>query len=410
MHPMVKPALRRGWRDLNTVQFGMTPAHAMTLGPMDLATGSFLDLLNGTRGLELLREEGRRMDLPDGHVDGLVERLARAGLLDDARGGGPGADALRQKKEVLDPLRPDLASLSLTTSEPGDAMRQLAARRSQRVQVRGAGRVGAVLASLLSGAGVGEVDVRDGGRVEPWDVAPGGLPAEAVGDRRDESARRAVRRAAPDRPPRRAAAQASQASQASQEEGDPGFALVIIAPRDDVAVHAPDPSAAEPLMSSGTPHLYAGVVEGTGVVGPLVLPGDTGCAGCLHESRTDRDPTWPRLVAQWRSGRQRQVRPCDLTLATTVAGLAAAHALAFLDGRVPTSAGARWEVSLPGLHWHARPVWAHMACPCGAAERGKGEHPSEDGASHETMAVQRPSAQCRKASAKRPAGTWRAHV
>jgi hypothetical protein len=24
MHPMVKPALRRGWRDLNTVQFGMT--------------------------------------------------------------------------------------------------------------------------------------------------------------------------------------------------------------------------------------------------------------------------------------------------------------------------------------------------------------------------------------------------
>ncbi|GGT70331.1 ThiF family adenylyltransferase [Streptomyces coeruleorubidus] len=407
MHPMVKPALRRGWRDLNTVQFGMTPAHAMTLGPMDLATGSFLDLLNGTRGLELLREEGRRMNLPDGHVDGIVERLARAGLLDDARGGGPGADALRQKKEVLDRLRPDLASLSLTTSEPGDAMRQLAVRRSQRVQVRGAGRVGAVVASLLSGAGVGEVDVRDGGRVEPWDVAPGGLPAEAVGDRRDESARRAVRRAAPDRPPRRAAAQASQAS---QEEGDPGFALVIIAPRDDVAVHAPDPSAAEPLMSSGTPHLYAGVVEGTGVVGPLVLPGDTGCAGCLHESRTDRDPTWPRLVAQWRSGRQRQVRPCDLTLSTTVAGLAAAHALAFLDGRVPTSAGARWEVSVPGLHWHARPVWAHPACPCGAAERGKGEHPSEDGESHETMAVQRPSAQCRKASAKRPAGTWRAHV
>ncbi|MFD6170705.1 ThiF family adenylyltransferase [Streptomyces coeruleorubidus] len=404
MHPMVKPALRRGWRDLNTVQFGMTPAHAMTLGPMDVATGSFLDLLNGTRGLELLREEGRRMDLPDGHVDGLVGRLARAGLLDDARGGGPGADALRQNKEVLDRLRPDLASLSLTTSEPGDAMRQLAARRSQRVQVRGAGRVGAVLASLLSGAGVGEVDVRDGGRVEPWDVAPGGLPAEAVGDRRDESARRAVRRAAPDRPPRRPAAGASQ------ESGDPGFALVIIAPRDDVAVHAPDPSAAEPLMSSGTPHLYAGVVEGTGVVGPLVLPGDTGCARCLHENRTDRDPTWPRLVAQWRSGRQRQVRPCDLTLATTVAGLAAAHALAFLDGRVPTSAGARWEVSVPGLHWHARPVWAHMACPCGAAERGKGEHPSEDGASHETMAVQRPSAQCRKASAKRPAGTWRAHV
>jgi len=408
MHPMVKPALRRGWRDLHTVQFGMTPAHAMTLGPMDKATGSFLDLLNGTRGLPLLREEGHRMDLPEGHVDQLVKGLTHAGLLDDAKGGGPAADALRAKKDVLDRLRPDLASLSLITGEPGESMGRLAARRELRVQVRGAGRVGAVLAALLSGAGVGEVDVRDRGHTEPWDVAPGGLPAEAVGERRDEAARRAVRRAAPDRPPRRT-------SQATSEESEPGFSLVILAPRDDVAVHAPDPAAATGLIVSGTPHLYAGVVEGTGVVGPLVLPGETSCAGCLHHARTDRDPTWPRLVAQWRSGRQPQVRPCDLTLATTVAGLAAAHALAFLDGQSPSSAGARWEVSLPGLHWHARPVWAHSACPCGAAEKGaeKGKegHTSTDEDRHATMAGDRPSRDVRrKADSARPAGTWRAHV
>ncbi|MFF8030118.1 MULTISPECIES: TOMM precursor leader peptide-binding protein [unclassified Streptomyces] len=412
MHPMVKPALRRGWRDLNTVQFGMTPAHALTLGPMDTATGSFLDLLDGTRGLDLLREEGRRMQLPDGHVDRLVRRLSRAGLLDDSRGGGPAAGTLRQKTEVLDRLRPDLASLSLTTSEPGDPLRRLAARRSTRVQVRGAGRVGAALAALLSGAGVGDVDVRDVGRVEPWDVAPGGLPVEAVGDRRDEAARRTVRRAAPDRPPRRTA-------RSPLDEGDAGFCLVILAPRDDVAVHAPDPSAAEPLLASGTPHLYAGVVEGTGVVGPLVLPGETGCAGCLQQDRTDRDPTWPRLAAQWRSGRQRRVGACDLTLATTVAGLAAAHALAFLDGRVPSSAGARWEASVPGLHWHARPVPPHPACPCGAGaggpeegeKKGKGEHTSEEGVPHETMAVHGPTEPWRRqADAERPAGTWRAHV
>ncbi|HLL32545.1 MAG TPA: TOMM precursor leader peptide-binding protein [Streptomyces sp.] len=403
MHPMVKPALRRGWRDLNTVQFGMTPAHAMTLGPMDTATGSFLDLLDGTRGLDLLREEGRRMDLPDGHVDALVRRLTGAGLLDDARGGGPAAQALRGKPEVLDRLRPDLATLSLTTSEPGEAVERLAARRSQRVQVRGAGRVGSALAALLSGAGVGEVDVRDGGQVEPWDVSPAGLPADTVGARRDEAARRVARAAAPDRPPRR--------SQAPAGTAEPGFSLVILAPRDDVAVHAPGPDTAAPLMASGTPHLYAGVAEGTGMVGPLVLPGETGCAGCLHEARTDRDPTWPRLVAQWRSGRQRQVRPCDLALATTVAGLAAAHALAFLDGRTPSSAGARWEVSLPGLQWHARPVRAHSACPCGAAEKAGGEQASKDAAAHETMTEQGSSTRVRRPTgAARPAGTWRAHV
>ncbi|MEU0410946.1 TOMM precursor leader peptide-binding protein [Streptomyces griseorubiginosus] len=405
MVPRMKPALRRGWRDLNTVQFGMTPAHAMTLGPMDTATGSFLDLLNGTRGLALLREEGRRMDLPEGHVDSLVDRLARAGLVEDAKGGGPAADALRGKKEVLDRLAPDLASLSLTTSEPGDAIRLLAARRSLRVQVRGAGRVGAVLAALLSGAGVGEVDVRDCGRVEPGDVAPGGLPAASVGDRRDTAARRAVSAAAPGRAPRRASRTATGAD-------GPGFSLVILTPRDDVDVHAPAPAVGEPLVRSGTPHLYAGVVEATGVVGPFVLPGETGCAGCLHETRTDRDQAWPRLVTQWRSGsRPQQARPCDLALATTVAGLAAAHALAFLDGRAPSSAGARWEVSLPGLTWHARPVWPHPACPCGAAEKGKGEHTSKEEAAHETMTVQGSSGtSCRKATAPRPAGTWRAHV
>ncbi|MFF7563955.1 TOMM precursor leader peptide-binding protein [Streptomyces pseudovenezuelae] len=405
MVPQMKPALRRGWRDLNTVQFGMTPAHALTLGPIDTATGSFLDLLNGTRGLALLREEGRRSDLPDGHVDTLVGRLARAGLVDDARGGGQAADALREKKGILDRLAPDLASLSLTTSEPGDAMRLLAARRSLRVQVRGAGRVGVTLAALLSGAGVGEVDVRDGGRVESGDVAPGGLPAASVGDLRSAAARRAVSAAAPGRPPR-------HGSRASVTADGTGFSLVVLAPRDDVDVHAPAPATGQPLVRSGTPHLYAGVVEATGVVGPLVLPGETGCAGCLHETRTDRDQAWPRLVAQWRSGGRRlPARPCDLALATTVAGLAATHALAFLDGRVPSSAGARWEVSLPGMTWHARPVWPHSACPCGAAEKGKGEHTSKEEAAHETMAEQRSSEElCRKATAPRPAGTWRAHV
>ncbi|KOV92374.1 TOMM precursor leader peptide-binding protein [Streptomyces sp. NRRL B-3648] len=404
MHPVVKPALRRGWRDLNTVQFGMTPAHAVTLGPVDTATGSFLDLLDGTRGLPLLREEGRRADVPPRQVDALVERLARAGLVDDARGGGPAAQALREKTDVLERLRPDLASLSLLTPEPGGGPARLAARRALRVRVRGAGRVGALLASVLSGAGVGEVDVRDVGRVEPWDVAPGGLPAESLGERRDAAARAAVRRAAPDRPPRHAHSPGSGTE-------DPGLSLVIFAPRDDVAVHAPDPFTAEPLMTSGTPHLYAGVVEGTGIVGPLVLPGESACAGCLHRDRADRDPAWPRLVAQWRSGRARRVGACDLTLATAVAGLAAAHALAFLDGGTPSGAGTRWEVSLPGLSWRARPVRPHPECDCGAAQRGNREYSAAGGQPRATMAVQRPSTERRReAGAARPTGTWRAHV
>ncbi|WP_372352761.1 ThiF family adenylyltransferase [Streptomyces sp. KL116D] len=386
MHPILKPALRRGWHDLNTVQFGMTPAHAVVLNPVDPATGTFMTLLDGTRGVPLLRDEARRMGLPDGHVDALLDRLTDAGLLDDATGGGPPAEALRRRSEVMDRLRPDHAALSVATSEPAEAVRKLAARHSMRVQVRGAGRVGAVVASVLGAAGVGHVDVRDGGCVEPWDVAPGGQPVEAVGERRDVSARRVVRAVAPARPPR-PDRRRTEPHPAWPEGGEPPLSLVVVAPRDGLAVHSPDPAHVEDLTAAGIPHLYAGVAEATGIVGPLVLPGGTGCAHCLLLARTDRDPTWPRLLAQWRSGRAaRQVQACDLGLATAVAGLAAAHALAFLDGELPASTGARWEASAPGLDWHAWPVRPHRECACGAGERGNGQETSVEEGPHDTMA------------------------
>ncbi|MFB7232188.1 ThiF family adenylyltransferase [Streptomyces fimicarius] len=411
MYPMLKPALRRAWRGRNTVQFGVTPAHAVTLGPVDIATGSFLELLDGTRGLPLLREEARALDLSEHHVDVLLSRLAEAGLLDDPRSAGPGADALRRRAEVMDRQRPDVASLSVVRPEPGGGLRRMAARRAMRVQVRGAGRVGAAIASVLSGAGVGQVEVLDGGRAEPWDVAPGGLPPAAVGERRDVAARRLVQRSAPGPAPRRAkgAGTAADRVEADRTGTDragadparaglagarlagsagqpPGLSLIVVAPRDGLSVYAPVVDTAGPWIASGTPHLYAGVIEATGVVGPLVLPGGTGCAGCLELHRSDRDPQWPRMLAQWRSGRRVAVPACDLGLATAVAGLAAAHALAFLDGDLPTSTGTRWEAALPLLDWRSEPIGPHADCSCGAAGDATGERASGGVPAQDTMA------------------------
>ncbi|MFF3553154.1 ThiF family adenylyltransferase [Streptomyces tsukubensis] len=391
MHPMVKPALRRAWRERQTIQFGVTPAHAVSIGPVDTATGSLLELLDGTRGLELLDAQARAMGLPDGLAGTLVRRLAAAGLIDDATCGGPAAEALRSRADVLDRLRPDAAALSVVDREPGGGMRRLAARRGIRVQVRGAGRVGASVAALLSAAGVGRVDVLDGGCVEPGDVTPGGLPAGAIGERREPAARGLVRRSAPQRPPRSAAGAGVGAGAGAA--GDPGLSLVLVCPRDGLGAYAPDPGAAADWVEGGVPHLYAGVVEATGVVGPLVLPGGTACAGCLELGRTDRDPGWPRLLAQWRSGGRRiPVPACDLALASTVAGLAAAHALSFLDGELPLTTGIRWETSLPLLDWRREALAPHPRCVCGAGRgsgpsgKTEGEDTSGAAGSHETMA------------------------
>ncbi|MFD4759925.1 ThiF family adenylyltransferase [Streptomyces sp. NPDC058439] len=377
MYPMLKPALRRAWCTQGTVQFGVTAAHAVKLGPMDIATGCFLELLDGTRGLPLLREEARELDLSDHHVDTLIRRLLDAGLIDDVRAAGPETDALRNRPDAMERHRPDLASLSVVHPEPGGGMRRLAARRAMRVQVRGAGRVGATIAAVLSGSGVGRVEVLDGGCTEPWDVSPGGLPPAAVGERRATAARQLVRRSAAGSAPR---------TEEASSGGEPGLSLIVVAPRDGLAVYAPDPRPAEPWIASGTPHLYAGVMEATGVVGPLVLPGGTACAGCLALKRTERDKDWSRMLSQWQSGRRTAVQACDLALATAVAGLAAAHALSFLDGELPASTGTRWEAALPLLDWRSERIGAHPGCYCGAAGHTEGERASVADAVHDTMA------------------------
>ncbi|MEV6399390.1 ThiF family adenylyltransferase [Streptomyces sp. NPDC051907] len=379
MHPMVKPALKRAWRDRQTVQFGVTPAHAVMVGPVDTATGALMELLDGTRGLSLLRQEAQAIGLPEKQVDLLVDRLQTAGLVDDPTAGGAAAAALRKRAGALDRLRPDLASLSVVHPEPGGGIRRLAGRRQTRVQVRGAGRVGATIAAVLSASGVGRVEVLDGGCAEPWDLAPGGLSPEAVGERRDTAARRLVRRSAPDRPPR-------GASPAADPGSEPGLSLVIVAPRDGLAAYAPDSAAAHDWIAAGTPHLYAGVVEATGVVGPLVLPGGTACAGCLELGRAERDPGRGRLLAQWRSGRRDQAPACDMALATAVAGTAAAHALSFLDGDLPASVGARCEASLPLLEWRSERITPHLDCACSAHGKSERYHTAGFGPSHETMA------------------------
>jgi bacteriocin biosynthesis cyclodehydratase domain-containing protein len=355
-HPMIKPSLRRGWRDQQTVRYGVTPAHSVLFGPLDSATESFLSLLDGTRGLPALRDAAATLGLGPAAADRLAGQLAEAGVLDDAT-----ADR-EASAQVTEGLRPDLASLSLLDCEPGGGLRRLTARRRAWVQVRGAGRVGAALAATLAQAGVGDVEVVDGGRVEPADTAPGGVRPEQAGERRNVAARRVVGAAVPWR---------RGSGRERPEAGGPR--LVVFAPRDGITAYAPDPAPAEPVLRAGTPHLYAGVVEATGFIGPLVLPGRTGCAGCMLRARAVLEPGWPLLVGHWRNAKQRGVPACDAALATAVSGLAACTVLGYLDGLSSPATSSRTEVALPGLSMETHAVEPHPECPCGAARSRREE-------------------------------------
>lgn len=52
------------------------------------------------------------------------------------------------------------------------------------------------------------------------------------------------------------------------------------------------------LHRAGVPHLPVRIRDGTGLIGPLVLPGATSCLNCADLHRSDRDASWPVLAAQ----------------------------------------------------------------------------------------------------------------
>lgn len=61
-----------------------------------------------------------------------------------------------------------------------------------------------------------------------------------------------------------------------------------------------DPHMVRDLHTERVPHLPVRVRDGTGMVGPLVVPGVTSCLGCADLHRSDRDAAWPAIAAQLR--------------------------------------------------------------------------------------------------------------
>lgn len=61
-----------------------------------------------------------------------------------------------------------------------------------------------------------------------------------------------------------------------------------------------DPTLVRELHDARTPHLLVRVRDGTGLVGPMVVPGVTSCLRCADLHRSDHDCAWPAVAAQLR--------------------------------------------------------------------------------------------------------------
>jgi hypothetical protein len=339
---MLKPALRRLWRDAETLQLGVDSQVALVLEGVSPAAGRVLALLDGTRDTASLLAEAEAAGVAAEEVRGLISLLSAARALDDGD-----AVPLPVRREERERLAPDLAALSLAETTPGEGRARLARRRKATVRVHGACRVGAPLAALLAAAGVGRVSVVDEGAAGPADAVPGGLSLADTGRPRSLAAADLLTRCAPG---------VTVTPQRASRRVD----LVVLA---GAAAH--DVEARTALMTAGTAHLAAGVRDLTGVVGPLVLPGRSPCLRCLDFARRERDPAWPALAAQLLPHGGRTAEACDGILATTVAATAAWQALAHLDGEPePAALAGTLELTPPGLRWRRRSWAASPECGC----------------------------------------------
>ncbi|MGW4738890.1 hypothetical protein [Nocardia xishanensis] len=124
-----------------------------------------------------------------------------------------------------------------------------------------------------------------------------------------------------------------------------------------------DPRLTSELVLQRIPHLSVRIRDGRGIVGPLVLPGETSCLRCADLTRVDYDADWPHLAAQL-LGRVGHASPAAIA---ATAALALGELEAILDcspRRPPATLDATLELDIDS-HLLQRRYWApHAACGC----------------------------------------------
>jgi bacteriocin biosynthesis cyclodehydratase domain-containing protein len=333
------PVLRRV---AGETQIGTRPRHAIVVIGVPEALASLLQRLDGRHTTDELMARAGPADAPT--LREILTHLSGLGLLDDE------ADLVTLCTPTR--LAADRTMWVLRSGRPNASLRRH--REPAVVVVYGSGRIGVALATLLAASGVGWVHTVAEGVVQPGDTGTGYL-GEDIGHARSDAAERAVRRISPE---------------TITGRPDPGRQPDLVVLTD---APVPDPRLAADLTAAGLPHLLVHAAEGTGVVGPLVLPGRTSCLHCVDLHNTDVDACWPALAAQLAAHPQ----PADLASTQATSAFGAAQALRFLHGcRGPTAGDAGlpvWSAAMEIDVFTGRSTrveWRpHPRCPCGVARR-----------------------------------------
>jgi bacteriocin biosynthesis cyclodehydratase domain-containing protein len=328
-HPALLPGLTVLERGSREIQIGLDPRHGVIVEGLPPGLVARLRALDGSKTVDrLLLAESEHRD----QLRTLLRQLTALGLVTDA--GRPGAPGPRGE--------PGFWSLRARHHQLALAER----RRTCAVSVHGDSRVAVAVAVLLANAGIGHVEPELPGTVTEHDLGTGFTEAD-LGRPRRQALGDLLRRVDP------------EVRVTRLHDRYPELALLT-----DAVVPAPE--VVSELMADGVPHMPVRVRDGTGIVGPLVVPGRSSCLRCADLHRTDLDPCWPRVAGQLAGRHQRP----DLGAVHACASLAVAQAMRLLSPATP--APPAWNATLEIDAFDGRirhRGWPpHPRCGCGARE------------------------------------------
>lgn len=124
-----------------------------------------------------------------------------------------------------------------------------------------------------------------------------------------------------------------------------------------------EPQLVERLHEVGLRHLQVRIRDGRGIVGPLVIPGETSCLRCADLTRRDHDADWPFLAAQLH-GRIGHARPAAVAATAALALDQLDVACSSSPRRSPAILNATLELDLESHRIDKRQWPRHQACDC----------------------------------------------
>ena len=244
-----------------------------------------LAALDGARTVEELRAEFGAEE-----VDMVISQLGELGLLEDATD-----DELipAEERRRFDRQLRYFSDLGVEDLPPSECQRRL---REAKVAVLGVGGLGAWAAWALNCCGVGEIWLIDGDRVEVSNLNRQILYTEAdLGLLKVECAAARLRAFNP-------AARITAAARRLEDEDDvaefiAGADLVIDAA--DWPVHYIERWCNSACFAAGTPYITMSHFPPVARVGPLYVPGETGCFACQEIAYRREYPLFDVTVEQY---------------------------------------------------------------------------------------------------------------